>query len=207
MSKEILDALCRAAEALAIMFGRNCEAVVHDFTDKECRIVAIYNGHVSGRTPESTKTIYGLSITSQDVKEIIPDTDYVNTVVTTPSGKALKTSSINFIGEGYHYVLGVNYDSSALTAMQVILKDMLQSEQSFEKSALVDRKLSDAMDYCFSIINKEPDKLNKSDRMRIVSLLYENDIFSIQKAVPYVSERLGVSRYTIYNYLNELKTQ
>jgi predicted transcriptional regulator YheO len=207
MSKDILDALCRAAEALATMFGRSCETVVHDFSGQECRIAAIYNGHVSGRTTESLRTIYGQSISSKDVKDIIPDTDYVNTMVIAPSGKPLKTSSINFIGDGYHYVLGVNYDASALSAMQLILKDMLQTEQGFEQSALADRKLSDVFDYCMSIIGKEPEKLTKTDRLRVVSLLSENGVFSIQKAVPYVSERLGVSRYTIYNYLNELKVK
>ena len=27
----------------------------------------------------------------------------------------------------------------------------------------------------------------------------------LQRSVPYVAERMGVSKYTIYNYLNELE--
>ena len=36
-------------------------------------------------------------------------------------------------------------------------------------------------------------------------MLMKSRVFSIQKSAPYVVERLCVSRFTIYNYLNELK--
>lgn len=203
MCKEVLDGLCRTAEAIATMLGRSCETVVHDFTNNQCKIVAIYNSHVSGRDMRSTETIYGMAI--NDVKEFTPVTEYVNTMVNTKDGKAVKTSSINFVGEGYHYVLGINLDTTALSAARGILGDMLQTEEAFDKSPLADRKLADSVDYCISIVGKEAGKLTKADRMRIVSMLHDNNIFSIQRAVPYVSDRLGISRYTVYNYLNELK--
>ena len=43
-----------------------------------------------------------------------------------------------------------------------------------------------------------------ADRMRIIQLLYERNVFQMQKAVPYVAERLNISRFTVYNYLKEL---
>ena len=45
--------------------------------------------------------------------------------------------------------------------------------------------------------------LTKADRLKLVALLDQKAPFSFRKSVPYVSRRLGVSRYTIYKYLNE----
>lgn len=38
------------AKAVAETFGSNCEVVIHDFRNMENSIVAIFNGHVTGRT-------------------------------------------------------------------------------------------------------------------------------------------------------------
>ena len=46
--------------------------------------------------------------------------------------------------------------------------------------------------------------MGKYDRMRSIQLLYERNVFQMQKAVPYVAERLNISRFTVYNYLKEL---
>lgn len=102
-------------------------------------------------------------------------------------------------------MLGINFDTSALNAAASVLNDLLQSDEAFDISALADRKLSDTMDYCLSVIGKEPADLNKAERLQVVSMLMKSRVFSMQKSVPYVAERLRVSRFTIYNYLNELK--
>ncbi|MBQ2271304.1 MAG: helix-turn-helix domain-containing protein, partial [Firmicutes bacterium] len=43
------------------------------------------------------------------------------------------------------------------------------------------------------------------ERLMLVKMLKEKGVFNLQKSVPYVAERMGVSKYTIYNYLNELE--
>ena len=51
MNASMLQFLFRLAKALAAQFGPNCEIVIHDLHshDPESSIVAIENGHVSGR--------------------------------------------------------------------------------------------------------------------------------------------------------------
>ena len=53
-------------------------------------------------------------------------------------------------------------------------------------------------------LGKPLDALTKTDRLKVVSLLRERSAFSYRKSVPYVAGRLGVSRYTIYKYLEEV---
>ena len=43
--------------------------------------------------------------------------------------------------------------------------------------------------------------MKKNDRIDLIRLLKEEHAFKYQKSVPFVSEKLGLSRYTIYNYL------
>lgn len=46
--------------------------------------------------------------------------------------------------------------------------------------------------------------MNKADRLRVIEYLKSMDAFSYRRAVPYVASHLGVSRYTIYKYLDEV---
>lgn len=46
----ILENLKKAAEAIALMFGSNCETIVHDMSLPGHPILAIYNAGVSGRS-------------------------------------------------------------------------------------------------------------------------------------------------------------
>ena len=47
---EAFSMLDRMAKGIAEMFGSNCETVIHDLSDPLHPVLAIYNGHVSGRT-------------------------------------------------------------------------------------------------------------------------------------------------------------
>ena len=48
------------------------------------------------------------------------------------------------------------------------------------------------------------DALGKADRLKLVAMMEQKNAFSYRKSVPFVSRRLGVSRYTVYKYLDEL---
>ena len=45
------------------------------------------------------------------------------------------------------------------------------------------------------------------DRLRVIEYLKNMDAFSYRRAVPYVAAHLGVSRYTIYKYLDEVNAK
>ena len=44
--------------------------------------------------------------------------------------------------------------------------------------------------------------LSREDKQRAVQVLAERGAFSLRRAVETVAESMGVSRFTIYNYLN-----
>ena len=70
------------------------------------------------------------------------------------------------------------------------------------------------MDELFSAVNKAIEEINKpislmqkEDNLRVVGMVDEKGGFMIKGAIDQLAHSLNVSRYTIYNYLEELKAK
>jgi predicted transcriptional regulator YheO len=46
--------------------------------------------------------------------------------------------------------------------------------------------------------------LSREEKQKAVRLLYDRGAFQLRKAVEDVADAMGVSRFTVYNYLNAL---
>ena len=145
--------------------------------------------------------IYDLELNEDGLK-----TDFVNLYATTPTGQQIKSSTFHMIGEDYNLALGINFDYSSLIYANRILVDLMSADADL-KSAMWhsgDNRLGEIFDECLTAVGKPISALNKADRLKIIALLNQRDAFSFRKSVPFISQRLGVSRYTIYKYLSEL---
>ena len=198
---EFLD---RTARGIAEMFGSSCETLVHDMGVPTHPILSIYNGHISGREVGSTMDIMGIGL---ELDEQAAATDQVNLAAVTPDGRQIKSSTFHMIGEDYNLALGVNFDYTSLVFANRILADLMNT-QSDLRSALWQpgdsRQLADLFDQCVAALGKPVEALTKKERLKVIALLREKNAFSYRKSVPYVAGRLGVSRYTVYKYLEEV---
>lgn len=201
--EEAFEFLDRTARGIAEMFGASCETLVHDMGVPNHPILSIYNGHVSGREVGSTMDIMGIGL---ELDEQAATTDQVNLAAATPDGRQTKSSTFHMIGEDYNLALGINFDYTSLVLANRILVDLM-SAQSDLRSALWQpgdsRQLADLFDQCVASLGKPVEAMTKADRLRVVALLMQRSAFSYRKSVPYVAGRLGVSRYTVYKYLEE----
>ena len=60
-------------------------------------------------------------------------------------------------------------------------------------------------DSCLRVLGLETaEKLGKEDRQALIGLLGKQDFFSLRKSVPWLSEKLGISKYTLYKDLTDL---
>ncbi len=203
---EAFEFLDRAARGIAEMFGSSCETLVHDMGIPSHPILSIYNGHVSGRTVGSTMDILG---TNRELDVEASTSDQVNLYATTPSGAQIKSSTFHLMGEDYNLGLGINFDYTSLVYANRILVDLMSAEADL-KSALFqggDNALGDLFEECLAAVGKPVDSLGKSGRLKLVALMEQKNAFSYRKSVPFVAKRLGVSRYTVYKYLDELAHQ
>ena len=200
---EAFEFLDRTAKGIAETFGSSCETLGHDMSIATHPMLSIYNGHVSGRTVGSTMDILG---NDTQLNEDGLKTDFVNLYATTPTGQQIKSSTFHMIGEDYNLALGINFDYSSLIYANRILVDLMSADADL-KSAMWhsgDNRLGEIFDECLTAVGKPISALNKADRLKIIALLNQRDAFSFRKSVPFISQRLGVSRYTIYKYLSEL---
>ena len=197
---EAFDLLDRLARGIAEMFGVSCETVIHDFLNPSHPILAVYNGHISDRTIGSTLDLTGLE------QKVDFEGDVVNLLATTPRGQQVKSSTFSLKGEGYHLALGINYDFTPLAYANRALLDLMRTDLDFRSAVYQNRdtRISDLFQQCADRIGKPIREMNKTDRLKIVELLSQQGAFSYRRAVPYVASQLGVSRYTIYKYLDEV---
>lgn len=199
---EAFEFLDRTARGIAETFGSSCETLVQDMDLPSHPILSIYNGQVSGREVGSTLDILG---SSRELDDDALKTDFVNLYASTPSGQQIKSSTFHLMGDDYNLSLGINYDFTSLVYANRILIDLMSADSDLQSAMWRggDDRLGEIFDECLAAVGKPANALSKADRMKIISLLEQKSAFSFRKSVPYISQRLGVSRYTVYKYLNE----
>ncbi len=200
--------LCDICECIARQFGEDCEVVLHDLTKPyENTVVAIWNGHVTGRKVGDGGTDAGLAIlrgTANPKDEYC----YINTA---PNGHILKSTSKYFVDENGKVVgsLCINYDITNLMKGQIAIEKFTSKNESRDEifTGNVDEILEILMEKAVESTGKTIDVLDKEDKVEIIKYLDEKGAFLIKKSAERVAEYLDISRFTVYNYLNETKEE
>jgi len=199
MKKSLIEFYTRLAHGLAVQFGSNCEVVVHDLQGKDIEhsIIAIENGHVTGRRigdGPSQIVLESLHNSKQNLKQ----EDKLAYLTKTKNGKILKSSTI-FIRDDSDKIIGIfgiNYDISLMLAME---KELI----AVNIGDLLDELISQSVRH----IGKPVTLMTKEDKVQVVRLLNEAGAFLITKSGPKVCQFLGISKYTLYSYLDEIKSK
>ena len=202
--KEMFNNLCEIAKMISETFGYHCETVIHDCEHYENFIAAIYNGHVSGRKKGDCVYVTGDPVPEDAFANIDPGTNYMNCQVVTTGGKTIKSSTVYFKGENYHYGLGINFDISSYAGMRDALDKLISTSTELAEELHSRQSINQILNESISQVGVPAEEMGKHDRMRVIRMLHERNVFQMQKAVPYVAERLKISRFTVYNYLREL---
>lgn len=203
MDKQAMLALLTSmAEGIAKTFGKNCETLIQDLSRSDHPILAIFNGHVTGREVGSVEDVFGS--TSKHIEPALLQQDLINMMVLRGNRK-IKSTTMIVRGEGYCLGLGINVDLTVMSAYAEYLADQLEIDNYLDSTinSAKEVRLEEIFRSCQQELGIPPEKMHKEDRLTLVKLLRERHAFDYQKAVPYISEKLGVSRYTIYNYLKE----
>ncbi|HYE81229.1 MAG TPA: PAS domain-containing protein [Clostridia bacterium] len=207
----ILKSMIPLVEGLASTFGKNCEVILHDIRNPQSSIIAIANGHITGRTVGSPMSEYGLA----DLRKGQFDKPRVNYKKKTKDGKLLKSTSLYIKDEKGKLIgfLCINYDISELTIAKNIISDLTNiiddadfcedNEESY--GSTVNEMLSMIVNKTLDSVGKPVAFISKEEKVNIVQLLDEKGVFLIKGAIDYVAKVLCVSRYTVYNYLDETR--
>lgn len=204
--QEAYEFLCHLAEGVSTMFGNQCETVVQEMEDGKFYTVAIFNGHVSGRQTMSTQGILGGTLDSDQIDYEKVKLGVYNQLVEHPSGKKIKSSSFPLKGEDYFYIFGINYDITLFDSMNHFISNFISFEGDLFTTLHQEKEntLDSIYDACIQVMSTNISKMKKEERIMLIRMLHDHHFFQIQKSVPFLSEKLGVSKYTIYKDLNEI---
>lgn len=212
MNAEMLQFLFRLAKALSAQFGPNCEVVIHDLltNDPDSSIVAIENGHVSGRKLGDGPSHVVLEALNNGGS--IPE-DRLCYLTKTKDGKTLKSTTIYIRDENKQAIgiFSINYDITLMLAMEDTLRQFTATtpEETDDTPEPIARNVSDLLDELIEQSVKQVGKpvalMSKEDKVRAIRFLSETGAFLITKSGGKVCKYFGISKYTLYSYIEEAK--
>jgi predicted transcriptional regulator YheO len=203
----IIKMLARMGEALCRTIGPQCEVVIHNLADMEHSIVWIM-GTVTERKVGGCMTSRGLSLVRSGNTQ-----DNYNYTTRTRDGKMVRSSLMFVKDKRNRPVIGVeiNFDASPFVAFRHTLETLTDPDEAYDfQDAFIDdapEMLETMLQKAIAFIGKPVPQMSKADRLRVVQILDEAGALELRKAIPAVASYLGVTRFTIHNYLNEIREQ
>ncbi len=205
----ILKSIVPLVNSVAETLGKNCEVVLHEINGNKKSIVAIKNGNITGRSIGSPMLDVGIKALTKDdnVDNIL---NYKNK---SSDGRILK-SSTTFIRDEKEKIIGclcINIDISQFVLAKNALNELVQTDVNAEVS-LEDFDSNSVNDVLVNIVSSTIEStgkpvayMSKEEKVNVVKKLNEKGAFLIKGAIDYVAKILCVSRYTVYNYLDEIR--
>lgn len=205
-----LQFLFKLAKGIASQFGPNCEVVVHDLAtnDPESSIVAIENGQVTGRKVGDGPSHVVLEALRGENSQL---QDHLSYLTKTRDGKILKSTTIYIRDDDGDPIgiFGINYDITLMLAMETALKQFTATEKEEKEPESISRNVSDLLDELIEqsvkIVGKPVALMSKEDKVKAVQFLNETGAFLITKSGDKVCKFFGISKYTLYSYIDEAK--
>jgi predicted transcriptional regulator YheO len=204
-----LEAVAQLIPSLQQMLGPRYEVILHDLSHVETSIVML-EGDVTHRKTGGPATNYLLRLIKEGGNEAANSINY-RTVL--PDGRVLRSSTI-FIRDDDGLIVGSLCINLDLTDF-IVARNLLEDDTSFAPPDVESPKETFAQDISevmesvvdaeVSLTQKPAAYMQKEDKLAVVTRLEQKGIFAIKNAVDYVAECLGVTNFTIYNYLKEVR--
>lgn len=209
MRKDELDVLSRIAKAVAAQFGSNCEVVVHDLTggDPDSSIVHIENGHVTKRALGASPSLVVLEAMKEHGRDI---PDHLNYLTKTQDGRILRSSTVYIKGDSGkpESIFSINYDMTDILMAQSIIDGMAQSGNKEDVERIptnVNELLDDLLEQSVKVVGKPVAIMNKEDKVKAIAFLNDAGALLITKSGDKIANYFGISKYTLYSYLDNGK--
>ena len=224
LNRSLLKHYVVLVDFLSRILGPDYEIALHDLSGGENSIVALANGHISGRTlgsPLSAAVLQSLFQESAGASDF-----RINYSGLSIGNKKLRSSSL-FLKDAAGKLEGllcVNFDDSryqelsaavlrlchpdAYVARNIVIRDdLLGAEplESGEDGATLTDVARSVVQEVLEESDLPADRMTQADKLRLVALLYQRGVFHLKGAVPYVSQALRCSPATVYRYLGRVK--
>ena len=214
-AEEVLRLYRPVLRALATAAGPTVEVVLHNLdgadVDLGHTIMAIENGHVTGRSVGGPSTSLGLDV----MRDRQRNHDAFGYTAHTSDGRELRCSSVYFHNAAGDIIasLCVNVDLSPLQQARNMIEALLPATASPENApkehfgadlvSVMDSMISDAI----REIGRPVENMSREDKITVLERLDQRGATQMRKSVEAIAKRLGISRVTAYSYLDEARSR
>lgn len=220
----VLDLLASTVRAIGSVLPGNAELVLHDLRKPEFSIAEIANPHVSGRK-KGDSVLAGMRADKAFASVLEEKAEAVSLLLDYPTlsreGAPLRSSTAfyrNSKGQTFA-ALCINVDNNGISDAIKLLHSLVGKapSPSAEVTQVIEpgsepalENIEDLMrEIIRSATEQSPDSgraNTKRANLLAVQQMQEKGIFLMKGGVEKAASALGVTRYTIYNYLDELKS-
>ena len=209
--EQVLATLAMLVEPLSRTLPSDCEVVLHDLRRLPNSIVAMA-GDMTGRSVGGPAT--DLLLRKAAAGTLDTTVGYETRM---PDGRTLRSTTVVVRDEQGTAIaaLCINSDVMIWQAVKAIAESMLPSQAPVHKDAqkpsedekffqdideLARHLLAEAIDAAGAPV----DLMQKRHKIAVVNDLKDRGFFMLKESVEMAAQALQVTRFTIYNYLNEL---
>ncbi len=217
LEKYMIDTLRQIAHGIAMHFGSDCEIVIHDLTSavNEGSIIMIENGHVSNRKLGDGPSHVVLDAIKHDPSKL---QDKLAGLTRTVDGRILKSSTMYIRDESGKVaaILGINYDITKLLTVESAIRPLTAAADSPEASSAygferIPLNVSDLLDELITqsirLIGKPVPLMTKDEKIRALQFLNDSGAFLITKSGDKIASTFGISKFTMYSYIDAGKNK
>ena len=213
--KLILNVLHSTLKMLSNAVGLHTEIVLHDLANPERSILAIANGHVTGRRvggsvlggPRQDLGFIAVRRAMEDHSSSDPIM-VENYSTLAPDGRPLRSSTVVYRdSSGQPFAsLCINADLSGVAAAHSVLAGILGLEAAPESRADEPRDMEQLMAQIIQVACPGGvTGMKKPQKVEAVRQMQDRGIFIVKGGIEKAAAALGVTRYTIYNYLEQIR--
>ncbi len=206
--REALSIIEPIMQGLGKHFGDKFEFVLHDYRNGfRSSIISIVNGEITGRKVGDSGTKIGLELTKP--KQVSEDGRF-HYSSQTKDGRMLTSSTI-YLKDDNGTVIGslcINFDCSELLQARSFMDSFIgDKEDEPIVYGSVDDLLTDLLLESVERIGVQPAQMTKEQKIECIRFLQEKGALDIKGGVNKIAKFYGITRYTVYNYINEIKTE
>jgi predicted transcriptional regulator YheO len=207
MNNATLELFKQLAHGVAAQFGENCEIVIHDLTASniESSIIYIENGHITNCKLGDGPSHVVLEAMQDESRHL---EDHLGYLTQTSDGRILKSSTIYIRNEEQKvtHIFGINYDITNLLLIKNSLNSLIYNKSDTKEPEKITRNVNDLFDdliqQSVKMIGKPVALMTKDDKINAIKFLNETGAFLITKSGDKVSRYFGISKYTLYSYMD-----
>ncbi|MGM0879148.1 MAG: helix-turn-helix transcriptional regulator [Bacillota bacterium] len=195
------------------MFGSNCEVVIHDLTLPQSSVIYTINNHVTGReVGQSFDHLVKKVLLSDEFKE-----DYLAGYEFKTDDQRIIKSSTTLIRNSKEQVIGafcINYDMNLMIQMKDMLDSLMPGDtkkkqsqpENASKQEASPQNVEDIVDQLIQqiIANSKHPFMKRQEKIELIRFMDEKGIFLMKGSVEKVAKQLGISKVTVYSYLDEV---